>query len=121
MEKSPGRNLSAVTCSHHHKKSDGENRLCELRTLEDHCKAACTLGKKLKVPVYEFLKEPLVRKYGEEFYEALDATAHHPVRKDRTGRLTSTNNKCKPMKKYQSGLLAFVVIPYLPCCLIPVM
>lgn len=44
---------------------------------EDNCKAACTLGKKLKVPVYQFLKEPLTRKYGEEFYNALDATANH--------------------------------------------
>lgn len=39
------------------------------------CKPACKLGKSLKVPVYQFLKEPLIRKYGEDFYEALDATA----------------------------------------------
>lgn len=39
------------------------------------CAPACKLGKSLKVPVYQFLKGPLVRKYGEEFYEALDATA----------------------------------------------
>jgi hypothetical protein len=44
---------------------------------EDSCKAACTLGKKLKVPVYQFLKEPLTRKYGEDFYNALEATAKH--------------------------------------------
>ena len=44
---------------------------------EDLCKAACSLGKKLKVPVYVFLKESLIRKYGEEFYEALAATAEH--------------------------------------------
>jgi Protein of unknown function (DUF3109) len=44
---------------------------------EDNCKAACALGKKLKVPVYQFLKEPLTRKYGEEFYNTLDATAKH--------------------------------------------
>lgn len=35
------------------------------------CAPACSQGKKLKVPVYVFLKEPLIRKYGEEFYEAL--------------------------------------------------
>ncbi len=35
------------------------------------CSAACTLGKKEKVPVYVFLKEPLIRKYGEDFYEEL--------------------------------------------------
>jgi hypothetical protein len=44
---------------------------------EDLCSAACTLGKKLKVPVYVFLKDALVRKYGTEFYETLDATAKH--------------------------------------------
>jgi hypothetical protein len=44
---------------------------------EDNCKAACELGKKLKVPVYQFLKEPLTRKYGEAFYNALEATANH--------------------------------------------
>ena len=44
---------------------------------EDLCSAACSLGKKLKVPVYVFLKDALVRKYGNEFYETLDATAKH--------------------------------------------
>ncbi|MGN6601047.1 MAG: DUF3109 family protein [Ginsengibacter sp.] len=44
---------------------------------EDLCAAACALGKKLKLPVYQFLKEPLIRKYGKEFYEALEATAGH--------------------------------------------
>lgn len=41
------------------------------------CRPACKLGKKLKVPVYQFLKGPIIRKWGEEFYEALDATAAH--------------------------------------------
>ena len=44
---------------------------------EDLCMAACSFGKKLKVPVYVFLKEALIRKYGEAFYEALAATAAH--------------------------------------------
>ena len=44
---------------------------------EDLCSAACTLGKKLKVPVYVFLKDALTRKYGSEFYETLEATAKH--------------------------------------------
>ena len=39
------------------------------------CKPACKQGRKLQVPVYEFLKAPLIRKYGEEFYEALEAVA----------------------------------------------
>lgn len=48
---------------------------------EDLCAAACSLGRKLKVPVYIFLKEPLIRKYGEEFYEALEAVAEHAKKK----------------------------------------
>jgi hypothetical protein len=44
---------------------------------EDLCKAGCKLGKQLKVPVYKFLRESLINKYGEEFYEALEATAQH--------------------------------------------
>jgi hypothetical protein len=39
------------------------------------CKPGCNLGKKLKMPVYEFLKEPIIRRYGPEFYEALEAVA----------------------------------------------
>lgn len=41
------------------------------------CKAACSHGKSLKVPVYRFLKEPIIRKYGEEFYAILDQYYHH--------------------------------------------
>ena len=44
---------------------------------EDSCKAACSLGKKLKVPVYVFLKEALTRRFGKKFYDALEATAEH--------------------------------------------
>jgi hypothetical protein len=39
------------------------------------CKAACTLGKKLKMPVYQFLKEAIVRKFGADFYETLHQVA----------------------------------------------
>lgn len=42
---------------------------------EKLCNPACALGKKLKVPTYEFLKEPIIRKYGEDFYNALDKAA----------------------------------------------
>ena len=44
---------------------------------EDLCSAAFELGKKLKLPVYKFLKEPIIRKYGKDFYEALEASAKH--------------------------------------------
>ena len=41
----------------------------------DLCRAACKLGTRLQVPVYVFLKDALIRKYGEEFYQALEAAA----------------------------------------------
>ena len=45
---------------------------------------ACALGKKLEVPTYQFLKEPLIRKYGEEFYDALDKVAKMQAGKKET-------------------------------------
>ncbi|MEO6668186.1 MAG: DUF3109 family protein [Ferruginibacter sp.] len=59
------------------KSKDGVTEFANYEPREDNCKAACALGKKLKVPVYQFLKEPLVRKFGQQFYDALDATATH--------------------------------------------
>ena len=41
----------------------------------DICSDACTLGKVLGVKVYQFLKKPLIRKYGEEFYQTLSEAA----------------------------------------------
>jgi len=35
------------------------------------CKPACECGSKLEIPVYAFLKEPLIRKYGEVWYKEL--------------------------------------------------
>ena len=39
------------------------------------CNPACALGKKLDVQVFQFLKEPLLRLYGEEFFQALEEAA----------------------------------------------
>ena len=39
------------------------------------CKPACSLGKKLKLPVYQFLKDAIVRKFGTEFYSTLHQVA----------------------------------------------
>jgi Protein of unknown function (DUF3109) len=39
------------------------------------CKPACELGKSLKTPVFRFLKEALIRKFGTDFYEALEQAA----------------------------------------------
>lgn len=42
---------------------------------EKLCSPGCMLGEQLKIPVYRFLKEALIRKYGSQFYEALDKVA----------------------------------------------
>lgn len=39
------------------------------------CRPACKLGRKHKLPVYQFLKDAITRKYGSDFYNALDAVA----------------------------------------------
>lgn len=54
---------------------DGAREYVNYEPREDLCKAACKLGKKLKVPVYVFLKDAIIRKFGETFYEVLDKIA----------------------------------------------
>lgn len=39
------------------------------------CNDACTLGASLKVPVYKFVKDALVRKFGEHWYAELEKVA----------------------------------------------
>jgi hypothetical protein len=58
-------------------KQDPQVEYVNYEPRKDLCKAACKLGKKLKVPVYVFLKDAIIRKYGEEFYATLAATAEH--------------------------------------------
>ncbi|NQX82137.1 MAG: DUF3109 family protein [Flavobacteriaceae bacterium] len=41
----------------------------------DICDDACSLGKELQVPVYKFVKEALVRKFGEVWYSELETVA----------------------------------------------
>lgn len=41
----------------------------------DICNDACTLGKELQVPVYKFVKEALVRRFGEDWYLELEKVA----------------------------------------------
>ena len=36
------------------------------------CKPACACGEKLDVPVYKFLKAPLIRQYGKAWYKKLE-------------------------------------------------
>lgn len=46
------------------------------------CDPARACGAQLKVPVFRFLKQPLIRKFGEEFYDALLATEKELYSKD---------------------------------------
>lgn len=39
------------------------------------CSPACAYGKELRVPLYQFVREAIVRRYGQEFYDELDAVA----------------------------------------------
>lgn len=40
------------------------------------CDDACELGEELGVPVYKFVKEALIRKFGEDWYMELEAIAN---------------------------------------------
>lgn len=42
------------------------------------CSAACSYGKSLQVPLYKFLKEPLIRKYGAPWYNELVLAIEEP-------------------------------------------
>jgi hypothetical protein len=39
------------------------------------CSDACDLGKSLKIPVYQFAKIALIRKFGTDWYNALEQHA----------------------------------------------
>ena len=39
------------------------------------CDDACALGKELQVPIYKFVKEALIRKFGEDWYAELEKVA----------------------------------------------
>ena len=43
----------------------------------DICKCAFERGKREGIRVYQFLKDPLIRRFGPEFYDALCAAASH--------------------------------------------
>lgn len=54
----------------------------------DICKAACENGKALQVPIYKFVKEGLIRRFGRGFYKELDAvvTAMEEAKKEKKGK-----------------------------------
>jgi len=43
----------------------------------DICRPGRTCGTSQKLPLYKFLKEPLIRKYGEEWYSELEIAAEY--------------------------------------------
>lgn len=45
----------------------------------DICKGAFIKGEKEGTRVYQFLKEPLIQAFGEDFWDALDAAAKHLI------------------------------------------
>jgi hypothetical protein len=45
------------------------------------CLPACELGRKNKLPLYKFLKEPLIRKFGVAWYKKLCNTIENPPEK----------------------------------------
>lgn len=47
------------------------------------CRCAEVLGRKNGVRVYEFLKEPLIRRFGARWYEELDLTAKEWLRQNK--------------------------------------
>jgi len=58
-----------------------ENKISGFEALNydqwDLCIASCKVGENEQLPVYKFLKEAIIRKYGEDFYDELDAAAEH--------------------------------------------
>lgn len=52
------------------------------------CKPACVLGKKVKLPVYQFLKDSIIRKFGFGFYDTLHQIAleYFEAKKSSKGR-----------------------------------
>jgi isocitrate dehydrogenase len=56
-------------------KKTSEYELLNYEPRESLCSPACALGKKSKMPVYVFLKNAIVRKYGAHFFEALEKVA----------------------------------------------
>lgn len=39
------------------------------------CQPAVKLGRELRLPIYQFLREPLIRRFGQAWYEELEALA----------------------------------------------
>ncbi|MBA4167350.1 MAG: DUF3109 family protein [Chitinophagaceae bacterium] len=67
-------------------KRTGEFDKLNYEPRETLCNPACVQGKKLKVPVHQFLKEPIIRAYGEEFFNALDKVAAEHMKEKKSSQ-----------------------------------
>ena len=54
--------------------------------INELCKSSCILGKKENISLIEFLKEPLIRKYGKQWWEQLRDAAEIYNKSDMLGR-----------------------------------
>ena len=72
-----------------HKGKKGDHDRVNYEPREKLCNPACGLGKKLQLSTYEFLKEPLIRRFGEEFYSALDKVAKLQANKKEKNKITT--------------------------------
>jgi len=45
------------------------------------CDDACSLGAELQVPIYKFVKEALIRRFGEDWYQELEVIANEITEK----------------------------------------
>ncbi len=57
------------------------------------CRAAEVLGEHKCIPLYRFLREPLIRKFGDEWYEALDTCAREFQHKEITDSMHSPDSE----------------------------
>lgn len=71
------------------KRKKGNHDRMNYEPRERSCNPACALGKKLQVPLYEFLKEPIIRKYREDFYNTLDKIAGLQSEQQKKNKVTS--------------------------------
>ena len=46
----------------------------------DVCKDAVKKGKELQLPIYKFLKDPLIRRFGEQWYSELEEVANEVLK-----------------------------------------
>jgi len=67
-------NIKPISCSLYPIRVKKFNEFTALQyDLWSICQPACSQGELLGVPVYKFLKKPLVRAFGQEFYDELEA------------------------------------------------